>query len=84
MVSDRGKGTVEVSGGDQEGVALKRPGQDSPAGAFTVEASLSGQGGIGTAEQSSLRDGPGGCLDKRGQTAHAMMLRGKTACMCPT
>lgn len=25
MVSDRGKGAVEVSGGDQEGVALKAP-----------------------------------------------------------
>jgi hypothetical protein len=26
VVSDRGKGAVEVSGGDQEGVALKAPG----------------------------------------------------------
>ena len=40
MVSDRGKGALEVSGGDQEGVALKAPVPDLLAGAFTVEASL--------------------------------------------
>ena len=40
MVSDRGKGAVEVSGGDQEGVALKAPCRWFPAAAFTVEASL--------------------------------------------
>jgi len=51
VVSDRGKGAVEVSGGDQEGVALKAPAPVVPGGAFTVEASLSGQGGIGTGEQ---------------------------------
>ena len=42
MVSDRGKGAVEVSGGDQEGVALKAPVPVLLAGVFTVEASLSG------------------------------------------
>ena len=40
MVSDRGKGAVEVSGGDQEGVALKAPVPVVPGGVFTVEASL--------------------------------------------
>src|SRR5215467_15655353 len=34
------------------------------AGAFTVEASLLGGGGIGTGEQLSLRDEPGGCPDR--------------------
>ena len=63
MVSDRGKGAVEVSGGDQEGVALKAPVPVVPGGVFTVEASLLGQGGIGTGERQSLRDGPGGCPD---------------------
>jgi hypothetical protein len=42
VVSDRGKGALEVSGGDQEGVALKAPVPVLLAGAFTVEASLSG------------------------------------------
>lgn len=42
MVSDRGKGAVEVSGRDQEGIALKASVSGFPAGAFTVEASLSG------------------------------------------
>ena len=44
MVSDRGKGAVEVSGGDQEGVALKVPVPGGLlAGVFTVEASLLGE-----------------------------------------
>ena len=42
VVSDRGKGAVEVSGGDQEGVALKAPVPVVAGGVFTVEASLSG------------------------------------------
>src|SRR5215831_4016210 len=36
VVSDRGKGAVEVSGGDQEGVALKAPVLVVAGGAFTV------------------------------------------------
>jgi len=36
VVSDRGKGAVEVSGGDQEGVALKAPVPGFLAGVFTV------------------------------------------------
>ena len=64
MVSDRGKGAVEVSGRDQEGVALKVPVPGGLlAGVFTVEASLLGQGGIGTGERLSLREEPGGCPD---------------------
>jgi hypothetical protein len=42
VVSDRGKGALEVSGGDQEGVALKALVPVRPVGAFTVEASLLG------------------------------------------
>ena len=61
MVSDRGKGAVEVSGGDQEGVALKAPVPVVAVGVFTVEASLLDEGGIRTGERQSLRDGPGGC-----------------------
>jgi hypothetical protein len=42
VVSDQGKGALEVSGGGQEGVALKTPVPEFPTGAFTVEASLLG------------------------------------------